>query len=317
MKSCLVIDAGGTAIKAGIVHDGRVLKWTAAPAFSGKGLAAQLPRLRRLLLDLCEQTGVSVSEAAGIGLCIPGLVDPRANRVVAAPKDKYVDAEDVDLPAWAKESFGLPLHLENDANAACLGEWRFGAGRGSDDLVMVTLGTGIGVSVVLRGRPLRGKHAQAGVLGGHFIVVPNGRPCGCGGHGCVEAEASSIALFELAQADLHFPDSMLARQPRVDHEAVFRAAAAGDRLALRLRERCLDYWGAHAVSLIHAFDPDRLIVGGGVARSADVIVPHVQRFIGNNAWTPWGRVEVVPAATGDQAGLLGMSVLLTEKLDLL
>ena len=319
MKPCLVIDAGGTAIKAGIVRDGQILKWTTVPAFSDKGLAPQLPRLRELLLDLCQQIGISVSETAGIGFCIPGIIDGHASRVVSAPKDKYADAEQVDLAAWAKQSMGLPIRLENDANAACLGEWKFGAGRGSDDLVMVTLGTGIGVSVVVqRACPAAANTARRACSAGILSSFPTAVPA------AAEAEAASkprptpahylswptpirISLKASSKVSLGLiiRPSLPPLPPATlwlcvcAIAALITGAAPCGEFDSRVRPRSPDHWRRHR------------------QEAADVIIPHLRQFIDKNAWAPWGRVEVVPAAAGDQAGLLGMSVLLTKKLDLL
>jgi glucokinase len=111
-------------------------------------------------------------------MAVPFVVDPLGQRIPSAPREKYPDASDIDLRAWARERFGLDLRIENDAHAALLGEWRHGAGQGSDDFVMLTLGTGIGCSVLIGGRPLRGKRFQAGVLGGHLIADPGVAACG-------------------------------------------------------------------------------------------------------------------------------------------
>jgi glucokinase len=314
-KPCLAVDLGGTIIKAGVVQGERVLSLATAPAHSEAGLAAQLPRLQKMLLDLCNQAGVSLQNLGGVGVCVPMLIDAGGQRVVRALKNKYSDAENVDLVQWARESFSLPLRLENDANAACMGEWKFGAGRGCNDLVVVTLGTGIGVSVVIQGHPLRGKHGQAGILSGHIVVVPNGRPCACGGCGCVEAETSAALLPELARADAAFQESALSRESFIDYQSVFRAAGAGDSLSIRLRNRSLDYWSAHAVSLIHAFDPELVVIGGGIAKSAAVIIPHIQQYVNKNALTPWGTVRIVPEQLGQHASLIGMAALFGAESD--
>jgi glucokinase len=307
-RTILAIDLGGTVVKAGAVTGGRVVSSDSIDARAADGLAANLPRLEALLKNVCERANVSANDCAGLGITFPGLVDPRSATIFSAPAGKFADGPQVDLRAWASSTFGLDLRVENDAHAALLGEWKFGGGRGVDNLIMITLGTGIGTSVLINGRPLRGKHFQAGVLGGHFIIVPNGRPCPCGARGCVETECASRTLPEIAREQQGFGDSALSREKQIDFEAVFRLAAAGDAVALKLRTRCLDHWGALVVTLIHAFDPERVVIGGGVMRSADVILPHVQRFADANTWTPWGRVQITPSALGDHANLLGMSV---------
>jgi len=180
---------------------------------------------------------------------------------------------------------------------------------------MVTLGTGIGTSVLIDGRPLRGKHHQAGVLGGHLVVEPNGRQCICGARGCYETQCGSWAIPEIVRAERDFTSSELSRRSQIDYATIFQLAIAGDALAIRMRNRALDWWGALLVTLIHSFDPERIVIGGGIMRSADVILPHLRKFVDDNAWTPWGRVELLPAELGNDAGMIGLHALFNTKLD--
>lgn len=308
------IDFGGTIIKLGLVRDGRVIASSSMPAHAEQGLAPQLPRVVVGLKQLLADEKLSLEDCAGVGVSFPGLIDPQDVRITSTPAKKYDDAMSIDLVAWARDELGRLLRLENDAHAALLGEWKFGAGRGCHDLVVVTLGTGIGTSVLIRGQLLRGRHHQAGVLGGHFIVTPNGRACGCGARGCVETESSSRHLPEIAREDPGFASSALSKESTIDFAALFRLAETGDELAIRLRTRSMAYWGATLVNLIHAFDPERIVVGGGIIRSADEIIPFLQDFVNKNAWTPWGKVRVVPAELGDAAGLVGLSALFDGEL---
>lgn len=305
----IAIDLGGTNIKIGIVRGTELLASDSTPANAHLGLGPQLPRLAALIETLCARGAVTPAACAGIGMALPFLVDPVANRILAVPPEKYGDACGVDLAGWARAEFGLGLKLENDAHAACLGEWRHGAGRGSDDLVMLTLGTGIGCSVVIRGRPLRGKHFQAGVLGGHIIANPDGPKCAvCPGRGCYEAEAASLSLPRRAKADPRFAESALARETVIDFAAVFRHAAAGDAVALDVRGHCTRYWAGLAVSLIHAYDPDRIVIGGAVARSADAFLPAMQAYVNANAWLN-EPVELRAASLGNDDALIGAAAL--------
>jgi glucokinase len=308
-----VIDLGGTIIKVGLVRDGRMIHASSMPANAHEGLAKQLPRIETAIRQSCEQSGAKLSDCAGVGIAFPGIIDPRKNRIISTPKDKYDDFGMIDLSAWSQRTLDLPVRVENDAHAALLGEWQFGAGRGVENLVMITLGTGIGTSVLIGGRPLRGKHHQAGVLGGHLIVEPKGRKCICGARGCVESVCGSWAIPEIARGEPGFASSELAKQPAIDYATTFRLAAAGDALSVRLRDRALNWWGALLVTLIHSFDPERIVIGGGIMRSADVIIPHLRKFIDENAWTAWGRVDLLPAELGNDAGMIGLHALFTTK----
>lgn len=309
----IAIDLGGTSIKAALVSGGDILASEAIPARSSEGLAPQLPRIADLVRSLCSSRGLAPSDCAGLGMGVPFLVDSVACRITSAPKEKYFDACDLDLPAWSRESFGLELKIENDAHAACLGEWRHGAGRNVDDLVMFTLGTGIGCSVIMRGRPLRGKRFQAGVLCGHMISDPDGEPCVCcPAHGCFESLSASRSLPALAHHHPDFGHSPLAAIAEIDFKAVFDYAAAGDSVATAVRDRVIRYWSALAVNVCAAYDPDLIIVGGAVAAAAPVILPRMQDYVQRHAWTV-RPPDIVSATLGNHAGIVGISSLFTNQ----
>jgi glucokinase len=151
------------------------------------------------------------------------------------------------------------------------------------------------------------------VLGGHSTVRYGGRACSCGNVGCAEAEASTAFLAELARADSDFVASRLAREPVLDFAAVFRQAAAGDVCAMRLRDHSLLVWSTLAVNLIHAYDPEIVILGGGIMASADVILPAVSDYVRRHAHTPWGKVRVVASELGDRAALVAGEWLVQEQ----
>lgn len=307
----IAIDLGGTRIKAALVAGREVRVADSIPAHSGEGLVPQLPRLVELIAGLCERLGISPVDCLGLGMAVPFLVDPVACRITSVPKEKYGDAAGVDLGAWAKESFGLGFRIENDAHAACLGEWRHGAGEGIDDLVMFTLGTGIGCSVVLRGQPLRGKRFQAGVLCGHFISDPAGEPCVCcPANGCFESLAASRSLPGHARREPGFGQSSLATCAEIDFKAVFEHAARRDPVAIAVRDRVVRYWSALAVNVSAAYDPDRIVIGGAVAAAAADFLPAMRDYVNRHAWTT-RPPEIVPAALGNHAGLIGIASLFT------
>jgi glucokinase len=247
-----------------------------------------------------------------VALSFPGIVDPSTARVLSTPRGKYADAGRLDLAHWFGTEFGLPLRVENDARMALLGERFAGAARGFDDVVMVTLGTGVGAAAMMGGRLVRGKHFQGGCLGGHLPVVWNGRRCICGNVGCIEAEASTWALPEICASWPRFGESALAREPQIDFETLFRCSRAGDPAAIEIRERCLGIWAAGIVGLIHAYDPEAVVLGGAVMRRADDILPSLRGHVHAHAWTPWGEVDIRAAALGSDAGLLGAIPLLSE-----
>jgi glucokinase len=308
----LACDLGGTQMKIGVVRDGVVLAQVTEPAYSKKGLAPQLPVLKAAWLRLLQQLELTPRDCAGISVAFPSLVDATSGRVLAE-YGKFADAPGLDLRTWARAELGLPLAIENDARMALIGEWHAGAGRGLDDLAMMTLGTGLGTCAVIEGRVLRGKHGQAGVLGGHLSVRYGGRRCSCGNIGCAEAEASTAFLCDVAANLPEWDHSSLRHPATLNYAFVFQHAAEGDPCAVKLRDHSLLVWSTLAVNLIHAYDPERVILGGGIMASGDTILPWVRDYVSRHAYTPWGKVQVVASELGDRAALIAGEWLLQEQ----
>ena len=306
--NALAIDLGGSHASCAAVDEARVLARERVSLESARGLAEALPAIAAALRRVRE--AAALTPCGGVAFAFCGLVDADRGRVLST-NAKYDDAPSLDLVGWCRDALSLPIRLENDARMALLGEHQAGAARGFEDVVMMTLGTGVGGAAMIGGQLLRGRHFQAGVLGGHLLADVLGRPCTCGARGCVEAEASTWALPQLARDQPGFAQSRLATVPRLDFEALLACADAGDALALALRERCLRVWGAGAVSMIHAWDPELLVAGGGVMAAAGTVLPAIEAYVHAHAWTPWGKVKVRKAALGTDAALLGAVPLLS------
>lgn len=307
----LAADIGGTRIKLGLMQNRAVLDRESLAANSHEGLAPQLPRIASAFTRMLDRSGGGASDCTALGIAFPSLIHPKSGRVLAH-YGKYEDAPDLDLRAWAAATLRLPLAIENDARAALLGECSAGAGIGCEDVVMVTLGTGLGTAALIGGQLLRGVHGQAGVLGGHTTVQSNGRPCPCGNRGCAEAQASTSVLPVVARQRADFAQSRLREEPVLDYAAVFRLARAGDACAVALRAEAVEVWTALLVNLIHTYDPVRVIVGGGILAGAADFLPELTAAVLARAHTPWGRVEIVPAALGDDAALFGCEALAAQ-----
>ena len=313
----LAVDVGGSSVKLGVIAAGCVVASTTLPARPAEPFAMTLRAVSEQLDLLIDRGAINRSHCTGIGVGLPCIVDCRRGHVISSPAGKYEDASGTDLSAWACQAFGLPIRIDNDAHLALLGEWEYGAGQGADNLIMVTLGTGVGCSVLIGGRPLRGRHYQAGLLGGFTVINSGGRRCSESAPGCVEAETGSWALPEIARQQSEFASSRLATVSPIDYEAVFRLADESDPLAIALRNRSLDLWSDFVINLIHLFDPERIVLGGAVLRRAEIVIPWIQRRVDAHAWTPWGRVAIVGARFPDVAGLLGAEVMLRRELSYL
>ena len=309
----LACDMGGRRIKLGLVRDGAVFATQVMPAEAQQPLLDRLGAVAAAFARLCQANQIALSESSGIGVSYPSVIDT-ANARILDQFEKFGDASAVDLRAWARETLGLPLAIDNDARMALIGEWGHGAGRGCNNLVMMTLGTGIGTAAIMEGRILRGVHGQAGILGGHLTLQHGGRPCVCGNVGCAEAEASTWALESLAKEHAGFSSSALARETGLDYSAIFRLADIGDLCARALKDHSLRVWSAAAVNLIHAYDPELLILGGGIMASRDVILPSIRDHVAHHAHTPWGKVRVAASELGDHAALVACERLVQDQL---
>ena len=305
----LAVDVGGSHVSCAAVEDDYLLKVIHVESDSQGTLANLLPVLAGHLRSMAN-TDKAEFNGVAFGFC--GLVDTKAGRIVSTNR-KYPDATEIDLVAWAREELGMRIVIENDARLALLGEQYCGAAQGLGDAVMMTLGTGIGTAVITEGRLLRGRHFQAGCLGGHFTVALDGRRCSCGALGCFEAESSTYALPDLCRSWPGFTKSCLAAEARLDFERLFSCADNEDHVAQEIRSRCIHIWTACALSLVHAYDPEVLIVGGGVMQSSYPILRAIENHLERYAWTPWGKVRVLKAALGSSAALLGAVPLLQER----
>jgi glucokinase len=299
------IDLGGTRIKIGIVSGGVILTRTIVPADAAAGLEASLPLLEREVEGLLQSVKAGANALGGVGLAFPGIVDPVSQRILST-NQKYDDAMRVDIAGWVKKRWKVPFYIDNDARMAAVGEWKYGAAKDTENMVMMTIGTGIGSSAVIEGKVLRGRHFQAGCLGGHISIQYNGRPCNCGNIGCLEAYGSTWCLAERVRTAGEYPGSLLAAEDVIDYYALFEAAGRGDALAVRIRQECLDVWSTGVVNLIHAYDPEVVVIGGGVMSRPAEILPYITEKVHRHAWTPWGKVAIRATQLHSDAGISGV-----------
>ena len=309
----LSLDMGGTHIGCGVIRDNELLASTSLDSERAESLEPLLPCVTDVLRSLLRECGATAGECAGIAIGFPGIVDVRSGRILSTLK-KYEDAVRLNLEQWAIEQFGLGLRIENDARMALIGEQYAGAAQGVQNVVMITLGTGIGGAAMMLGKLVRGAHSQAACLGGHLPVNYLGHKCKCGNIGCAEAEASGWSLPRIVRETRGFAKSSLADVARIDFKALLTAARNGDAVATTVRQHCLNVWAANAVALVHAYDPEVVVFGGAVMQGADDILPFVEDHVEKHAWTSWGTPKVCAAALGGNAALLGAVPLLSEDL---
>jgi len=312
--SVLALDFGGSHVGCAVVSDGSVLA-SSTVSTAARSLRELLPELTLQLRENCRAVGISPEACKGLGVGFPAIVDSRSGKILSTLGNKFADCTGADLQEWSKREFGLPLRIENDAKLALLGERSAGAARGFDDVVMITLGTGIGVAVMLQHRLLHSQMGQAGTLGGHLVVRFDGRPCVCGAIGCAEAEASTSILPELCREWPGFAESSLTQEAHLNFSTIFRMRDAGDRVAGDLIDHCIAIWSALTVSLIHAYGPQLILFGGGVAQRGEEILRPLRAHVEQHSWkTSRGVAKIQTAMLGADAALIGAETLLLEEL---
>lgn len=312
MDNVIAIDLGGTIVKIGLLCDGQLLDCVRLPAHLALGLRPNLPHIQQAIDRLLLTWQIEAGDLSGIGLAFPGLVNPIRSEVIST-NQKYEDARSIRMDQWVENNWGVPFYMDNDARLAVAGEWRHGAGQGKRNVVMMTIGTGIGTGVVIDGRLLYGEHFQAGSLGGHFVLDYKGRRCSCGNKGCVEALSSSFFLPTIIREHPRLSDAFKREAERYDFKRIFESAQAGDKDARIVRDECMDIWAAAIITYIHAYDPEIVILGGGVMNSQEVIIPYVSERVQKWAWCPSGKVPIVPAVLGDNAALFGLAHIMIKR----
>jgi glucokinase len=284
------VDLGGTKILAGVVApDGTVVRRHERPT----PLDSQESLVRELETAVSE---LLTEDVGAIGFGVPAPVDQVDGLVVESVN---LPLSDIRLRDHIGQRFGLPVGLDNDANAAAIAEWRAGAGRGVDDLVMLTLGTGVGGGVISGGAPFRGFRGT-GVELGHVVIVHDGRPCqgGCRGRGHIEAYITGLAATADARA---------AFGPAADAHLLVRLAHDGDASARGILAEIGRYLGSALGSFANIFAPELIVIGGGFGVAAwDYVIPAAEEVLRREALRPMrDRVQVVPAELGTAAGLIG------------
>jgi len=304
----LTIDFGGTRVKFGIIEKGgKIIAVDQVKALPERSIEDNLKKIsEQALLSFKEH--LPAHNLSGIGIALPSIVDSKANRVVSRYV-KYTSALEFDFTDWAKREWGVSLAMENDARAALVGEWQYGAGKGYNDIVLLTIGTGVGSAVMVDGKLFKGRHLLAGNLAGHMSINVNGGPCNCGFFGCLESEASTWALPSIISKQQGLAESSLSKITSPQYSHLFEEAHKGDALAVSLVEESMRAWGTTVVNLVHAYDPEVIIIGGGVMRQEQKILPYIQRMVDKYAWLAPGTTRLAAAIQVDYAGLLGMEYL--------
>ncbi len=308
------VDLGGTSINVGVVpyDGGSVLGMRSMPTDSDHGAKFVVDRMvemiRSCMRDATKEASIADDGIIGIGLGSPGPLDRKTGTVIETPNLGWRNFPLRDLIA---NSIGLPAELDNDANCATIGEWWMGAGKGTRSLIGVTLGTGIGGGIVLDGKVYHGAADAAGEIG-HMTIDSTGRKCKCGNYGCLEAYASGPAIAARAIEGLEtgepsiLPSLVDGDLSRVTAETVYEAIIAGDLYAKEVMRETARFLGAGLANLINLFNPEMVVISGGVTKAGEHLFEPLRAQIRRRAFRHAEETcEIVSSSLGGMAGVIG------------
>jgi len=306
------VDLGGTKMLVGVLSDTEPLY---EQREASKGQTED--ELVELLVREIEEAREARPDVAAVGLGIPATIDHDSGVAVSAVN---LPLKNLPIREIVTERTGLPVFLDNDGNVAALAEYLYGAARGKPDIVMLTVGTGIGGGLILRGEIYRGS-TGAGAELGHVVIQADGPPCqgNCPNHGCVESLASGTALGREARAAAETkPDSALgkalAEGKEIDGRVTTEAALAGDQVAIDVFELIGSRLGVACASLANIFQPHAIVVGGGVIAAGDLLLEPARKEIRERALDPMNKTPILEATLGNDAGMIGAAALARTEL---
>ncbi|HSR53573.1 MAG TPA: ROK family protein [Acidobacteriota bacterium] len=299
------IDLGGTTITSGILtSEGEIVDWENYPTLSRRGPAAVIGEMAERVGAMLDKNKIGIGRVERAGIASPGPLDFESGRIVETPNLKWKDVPIRDMLA---EKLSLPVVLEGDAIAATYGEWWTGAARPYEDMVGLTLGTGVGGGVIIGNKVLHGFKGLAGHIG-HMSIKVDGRICGCGNPGCLEAYASATAIRDRAREAIRAgaQSSLSDNLEHFDSRAVYDAALQGDALAQRIFDRTGFYLALGINNIFNILNPQAVVVMGSVANSWDLLQPATCKYLAQLAFPGIAEETVVlRGKLGDLAGLVG------------
>ncbi len=310
-KYVIGVDLGGTKIYTALVDlEGNIIKEKTVETLAHEGDQAVMGRIVDTINYVIDGTDKNLIKSIGIGS--PGPLDVKNGVILETANLPFKNFEIVKA---IKEAYDLPTYLDNDANVATLGEFMFGAGKGTENMVFITASTGIGGGAVLNGKLFRGSTGNALEVG-HITVSTEGPRCGCGNIGCAEALGSGTAIGKRAkEAVLSNVTTSLKNYDNVTAKEVFKEASNGDRVAKNILKNSLTYLGIVVANTITNFDPEKVVIGGGVVNGGDIVIDTIRKVVEERCMPTFvENCTVEKALLGGKAGVLGAAALaITER----
>jgi len=304
------IDLGGTNVRTALVsRDKDVLRIDSRPTNAHAGLDAVLDVMAEGVHAVLHEERLTIANVLAAGIGAPGPMNPQTGVVFSPPN--LPGWKDVPLADAMSERLGIPCFVDNDANLACYGEFWMGAAQGCENVCLLTLGTGVGGGIIVNGKLLRGVDGTAAEIG-HMIVNRDGRRCGCGTHGCLEAYGSVTGLLQTAREGMEQGETTTLTERcsgdllSITGQMISEAADAGDAYARSVLEDTGVWLGVAIASLINLFNPERVVLAGGMTEAGDVLLDAIRNRARQDAFeVPGARAEIVVATLAQDAGVLG------------
>jgi glucokinase len=303
-KCVIGIDLGGTKICGAIASfEGDIISKYTISTKAEEGEKAVLERIITVIEKVIEESKLDKDEIISIGIGSPGPLDAKEGKIITTPNLPF---KNFNIVKPIKDKFNIPVYLDNDANAAAIGEYVFGAGKGTDSMVFITVSTGIGGGAVLNGKVYRGNTCNALEIG-HMTIEKNGPRCNCGNYGCAEALASGTAIARFAKEAVEKGETTsLSSFEKITAYEVFKEAEKGDSVAKSVLNKALNYLGICVSNIIASFDPEMVIIGGGVSKGGAIVFDKVKDVVQQRCFkVMWENTKIVPAALGTDAGVIG------------
>ena len=306
----LALDIGGTHFRLALADQkGQLLRQCKGHSSPENGPEQAIERIKDAATEMLS--GLEPGSVRGMGIAVAGLITPATGVLLTSPT--LLSWYNTPLKEIFEKELQLPVWVGNDANLAALGEHRFGSGIGCDDLIYITVSTGIGGGVITGGKLLTGSSGFAAELG-HMTIDLNGPRCNCGNVGCLEAMASGTAIARLTLEKLScgeasvITDLVAGDLTKVTARVVGEAASSGDAVARAIMHTAATNLGVGIVNLVHIFNPELIIIGGGVSQSGELLFDPVRQVVAERTISDY-TVRIVPATLGDDCGLLGAAAL--------
>ena len=307
------IDLGGTNIAVGVVSEaGSILAETSAKTLAERPYQEVIRDMAACVMKAVTKAGLTEADIVSIGIGIPGVAQGDSGVVFNCTNLGWIN---VPLRAEMQKYINKPVFLDNDANVAALAESYFGVSAGYKSSVMITLGTGVGGGIVINGRPWAGAHGRGGEIG-HMTLVPDGAPCTCGNNGCVERYCSATAIIRMAKQECYsFPNTAILKKAggdinRVNAKLVIDAAKEGDASALRVFNSFVKYLAMTINDITAFFDPDIIVLGGGVSYAGDFLLNNVAALLPRyQMFKALPIPKLALAKLGNEAGIVGAAML--------